>query len=133
MNVRIVAFILVGALVVPALAVAQPARWIGVAVAAAGAAMMTLDPEQPVQPTQPGTVADDTLHTKAIELLTAELTPGLIRSLRRATGVPVLNCEPFCVGDIDEAILGSFAVGAAAGVVATTEVGYFAEVEHRSR
>ena len=33
---------------------AQGMRIIGVAIAAAGAAMLTVDPEQPVQPTQPG-------------------------------------------------------------------------------
>ena len=40
----------------------SPARFgLGVALAAAGVAMLLVDPEQPVQPTQPGLVSDTAL------------------------------------------------------------------------
>lgn len=100
---------------------AQGMRIIGVAIAAAGAAMLTVDPEQPVQPTQPGLVPHDTLQDAAVDRI-GSLTPRDIRALRGQIGVPVLVCEPFCLGAIDEAILGSFVVGAATGIVTTTEV-----------
>ena len=73
MNTRIIAVVLTCALVVPALASAQPARWLGMAVAAAGAAMLTIDAEQPVQPLQPGIVPGDVLAAEVADFLGSDL------------------------------------------------------------
>ena len=89
---------------------------IGLAAAIAGVAMMAIDPKQP---TQPRPVTDDTLQDAAVEAFVG-LSVFDVIALRRAVGTPVLVCEPFCPGDIDDAILGSFATGAAAGIVAVT-------------
>lgn len=94
-------------------------RFIGVAVAAVGAAMTLIEPTQPIQPTQPGPISHDMLRDDAVDQFEG-LTRGDVISLRRQTGQPVLFCEPFCPGDIDRAILGSFITGSAAGIVATT-------------
>ena len=98
---------------------AQGGRFIGVAVAAAGAAMTLIEPTQPTQPTQPGPISHDMLRDGAVDQFEG-LTRGDVISLRRQTGQPVLICEPFCPGDVDEAILGSFVTGSASGIVATT-------------
>ena len=43
---------------------AQFMRYLGVGIAAAGTAMLVIDPKQPVQPTQPGIVSSRTLMTE---------------------------------------------------------------------
>lgn len=88
----------------------------GLALAAAGAAMMLVDPEQPVQP---GPVSNETLIGASVDLLGGLSVRDAI-ALRQSLGVPVLVCEPFCPGDVDLALFGSFVAGAGAGVAATT-------------
>lgn len=88
---------------------------IGLAVAVAGAAMMLIDPKQP---TQPGPVSEDALTNAALGQFTG-LTLRDVIALRRGAGAVVLRCEPRCIGDIDEAILGAFATGAGGGIAAT--------------
>ena len=88
---------------------------IGLAVAVAGAAMMLVDPKQPVQP---GPVSEDTLLDAALDQFDG-LTLGDVIALRRRADQPVLRCEPICIGDIDEAILGAFVTGAGSGIGAT--------------
>ena len=73
MNMRIVAVFLACTLVVPAFASAQPARLLGVAVAAAGAVMLTIEAQQPVQPMQPGIVSGETLLQETSDFLDSEL------------------------------------------------------------
>ena len=91
---------------------------VGIAMAAAGAVMMLIDPEQPTQPT---TISNEMLVDDSVAGL-ANLTALDVIALRRTVGTTVLVCEPFCIGDIDEAILGSFATGAASGLAAATTV-----------
>ncbi len=88
---------------------------LGVALAAAGVAMLLIDPQQPTQPTQPGTVSSDALTDAAVGNF-----PTNHRSVRGALGAPVLICEPLCIGDIDEAIEGAYIAGGAIGIASTT-------------
>lgn len=88
---------------------------LGVALAGAGAVMLLLDPKQPLQPTQPGLASEDALIDRSAALV-GLLTVGDSIRLRLAAGAPVLQCEPLCIGDIDEAITGAFIVGAATGI-----------------
>lgn len=88
---------------------------IGLSMAVAGAAMLLIDPEQPIQP---GTVSDDMLGDAAVERW-AGLSHRDVIDLRRRVRAPVLRCEPRCVGDIDEAIVGAFAAGIAYGIGST--------------
>ena len=89
---------------------------IGLGMAGAGIAMLLIDPEQPIQP---GVVSDNRLTDASVAQF-AGLTAFDVITLRLAADQPVLVCEPFCPGDIDSAILGSFITGAASGIVATT-------------
>ena len=89
---------------------------IGLAVAIAGVAMMAIDPEQPVQPSP---VSNETLSEESVAFFSGFTVLDVI-VLRFAVGQPVLVCEPFCPGDIDDAILGAFVTGAASGLAAVT-------------
>ncbi len=51
---------------------AQAGRLAGVGMAVAGAAMLLVDPTQPVQPTQPGVVSRDTLRGDVAEYLDSD-------------------------------------------------------------
>ena len=88
---------------------------LGVALAAAGAAMLLIDPEQPIQP---GPVSMDTLGDTTVDRW-AGLTHRDIIDLRSRADAPVLRCEPLCPGAIDEAIVGAFASGVGYGVGST--------------
>ena len=91
---------------------------LGLAIAGAGAAMLLIDPKQPTQPAQPTAVSEDQVIDQAAGFL-AGLSLTDIFTIRDAVGAVILRCEPFCPGDVDAAILGSFVAGAATGVVAT--------------
>ena len=119
MQTRIVVAVIAVMLATVSQSSAQTGRMLGAGMAVAGAAMLLIDPTQPVQPTQPGLASHDTLQEMAIGDLGA-LGPAGARALRRAIGAPVLICEPFCIGAIDEALFGAFIAGGATGIVATT-------------
>ncbi len=90
---------------------------IGVAMAAAGAAMLLIDPTQPVQPTQPGVVTGEQLGTSAADLF-LQVNPW---DARAQLGATRLVCEPFCLGAIDEAILEAYAAGGVIGIAAAVQ------------
>ncbi len=122
MRGRIALFTLVGALMLAAVAAAQM-RIVGVALAAAGAAMMTIDPEQPVQPTQPGIVPDDTLARETAALLAdpetfARLLVDVDPSTAHAACSVNLTCTIYVAGALNGAIVGA---GAALGVATSEE------------
>ncbi len=88
---------------------------LGVALAAAGVAMLLIDPKQPAQPTQPGTVSSGMLTLDA-----AQVAVGELYSVWPQTGRSVfLICEPRCIGAIDEAISDAYVAGLAGGHLAT--------------
>jgi hypothetical protein len=74
--------------------------------------MMLIDPEQP---TQPDVVSRDAFIDASVQGVIG-LSQLDVIAIRRGAGVGVLVCEPFCLGDIDEALLGAFAVGAGFGI-----------------
>ena len=75
---------------------------------------------QPRQPTQPGVVGGEQLRDAAVEWF-ADNAPGDVAA-RRATGGVVPVCEPFCPGDIDEALTSACITGAAGGIAGTSAV-----------
>ena len=89
---------------------------LGIALAAAGVAMLIIDPQQPTQPTQPGTVSSDALGDAALTLF-----PYNSIHVRRTLGALILNCEPSCPGDIDLALFESYVFGGAVGAGAVIE------------
>lgn len=88
---------------------------LGVALAAAGVAMLLVDPKQPTQPTQPGTVSPDALDDAALQNF-----PTNHLAVRGAVGATILVCEPLCIGAIDEAIRDAYGTGGVVGIVSTT-------------
>ena len=51
---------------------------LGLAIAGAGVAMLLIDPKQPTQPTQPGTVSDDVLIQEYGDLVSS---PQFLRAV----------------------------------------------------
>ena len=88
---------------------------LGVALAAAGVAMLLIDPQQPTQPTQPGTVSSDALTRESAMVAVRELYAVWPQTGRDV----ILVCEPRCFGDIDRAISDTYVSGLAFGHAAT--------------
>lgn len=85
----------------------------GIGLIAAGAALLAI---QPSQPTLPGLVSRDTVQDNSVQRFrTNHLT------VRSALGAVVLRCEPFCIGDVDEAIRDAYVTGGAVGAVAVLD------------
>ena len=73
---------------------------LGLAIAGAGAAMLLIDPKQPTQPTQPGTVSDDVLIQEYASLVTS---PEYLRSVRDHS-VESIRYFPNISGGLEQAI-----------------------------
>ena len=97
---------------------------LGLAIAGAGAAMLLIDPKQPTQPTQPGTVSDDVLIQEYASLVTspeflrivAEHSAGSIRYFPNIRGGLEQAIDNWALGVESGLIFG----GAAALTVATS-------------
>ena len=85
---------------------------LGLAVAGAGAAMLLIDPKQPTQPTQPGTVSDDVLVQEYARLVTS---PGFLRSVRDHSAGSI-RYFPNIPGGLEQAI-DNWALGVESGLI----------------
>ena len=85
---------------------------LGLAIAGAGAAMLLINPKQPTQPTQPGTVSDDVLIQEYASLVTS---PEYLRSVRDHS-VESIRYFPNISGGLEQAI-DNWALGVESGLI----------------
>ena len=85
---------------------------IGLAIAGAGAAMLLIDPKQPTQPTQPGTVSDDVLIQEYASLITS---PEFLRSVAEHSAGSI-RYFPNIRGGFEQA-LDNWALGVESGLI----------------
>ena len=85
---------------------------LGLAIAGAGAAMLLIDPKQPTQPTQPGTVSDDVLIQEYASLVTS---PEFLRSVAEHSARSI-HYFPNIRGGLKQA-LDNWALGAESGLI----------------
>ena len=85
---------------------------LGLAIAGAGAAMLLIDPKQPTQPTQPGTVSDDVLIQEYASLVTS---PEFLRSVADHSAGSI-RYFPNIRGGLEQA-LDNWALGVESGLI----------------
>ena len=85
---------------------------LGLAIAGAGAAMLLIDPKQPTQPTQPGTVSDDVLIQEYASLVTS---PEFLQSVAEHSAGSI-RYFPNIRGGLDQAIA-NWALGVESGLI----------------
>jgi type II secretory pathway pseudopilin PulG len=85
---------------------------LGLAIAGAGAAMLLIDPKQPTQPTQPGTVSDDVLIQEYASLVTS---PEFLRSVAEHSAGSI-RYFPNIRGGLEQA-LDNWALGVESGLI----------------
>ena len=85
---------------------------LGLAIAGAGAAMLLIDPKQPTQPTQPGTVSDDVLIQEYASLVTS---PEFLRSVAEHSA-GTIRYLPNIRGGLEQA-LHNWAIGVESGLI----------------
>ena len=85
---------------------------LGLAIAGAGAAMLLIDPKQPTQPTQPGTVSDDVLIREYGDLVSS---PQFLRAVANHSAGSI-RYFPNIRGGLEQAIA-NWALGVESGLI----------------